>query len=78
MGTTIDYPRPNGLVDLTSRQRQIITLIADDLTAKEIGDRMGITTKTVEFHRALIRQRLGVAGTAGIVRYAIRTGLIEP
>ena len=41
---------PSGLVDLTTRQRPIVTLIADDLTAKEIGDRMGISTKTVEFH----------------------------
>ena len=78
MEATIDYPRPSGLVDLTTRQRQIVTLIADDLTAKEIGNRMGISAKTVEFHRTLIRQRLGVTGTAGIVRYAIRAGLIQP
>lgn len=63
---------------LTPRQRQIVTLIADDLTAKEIGDRLGISPKTVEFHRILIRQRLDVTGTAGIVRYAIRAGLIQP
>ena len=67
---------PDGL--LTSRQKEIVTLITDDLTAKEIGDRMGISPKTVEFHRMLIRQRLGVSGTAGIVRYAIRTGLVQP
>ena len=78
MQTTIGYPRPDGVVDLTPRQRQIVTLIAEDLTAKEIGDRMGISPKTVEFHRLLIRKRWGVAGTAGIVRYAIRTGLIQP
>jgi DNA-binding CsgD family transcriptional regulator len=66
----------NGL--LSPRQKQIVTLLADDLTSKEIGDRMGVSPKTVEFHRALIRQRLGVAGTAGIVRYAIRTGLVQP
>ena len=69
---------PNGIPTLTKRQREIIALIAEDLTAKEIGDRMGISPKTVEFHRNLIRQRLGVVGTAGIVRYAIRTGLIQP
>ncbi len=78
METTFDSPRPSVLVDLTPRQRQIVTLIAEDLTAKEIGKRMGNTPKTVEFHRNLIRQRLGVVGTAGIVRYAIRAGLIQP
>ena len=67
---------PDGL--LSPRQKQIVTLIAEDLTAKEIGDRMGISPKTVEFHKDLIRQRLSVTGTAGIVRYAIRTGLIQP
>ena len=66
----------NGL--LSPRQKQIVALIADDLTAKEIGDRLGLSPKTVEFHKDLIRQRLSVTGTAGIVRYAIRTGLIEP
>ena len=78
METTIDSPRPSVVVDLTPRQRQIVTLIADDLTAKEIADRMSISPKTVEFHRTLIRHRLGVTGTAGIVRYAIRAGLIQP
>lgn len=68
---------PDGTNHLTKRQKQIVTLIAEDLTAKEIGERMGISYQTVEFHRFLFRQRLGVTGTAGIVRYAIRTGLIR-
>jgi len=53
-------------------------LIAEDLTAKEIGDRLEISAKTVEFHRDLIKKRLGGVGTAGIVRYAIKAGLIAP
>ena len=67
---------PDGL--LTSRQKEIVSFIAEDLTAKEIGERLGISAKTVEFHRTLIRERLEVRGTAGIVRYAIRTGLVQP
>ena len=67
---------PDGL--LTPRLKEIVTLIAEDLTAQEIGERLGISPKTVEFHRTLIRQRLGVKGSAGIVRYAIRTGLVQP
>ena len=68
----------NGSPHLTQRQTQIVVLIAEDLTAKEIGRRVGISPKTVELHRDLIRKQLGVAGTAGIVRYAIKSGLIEP
>jgi DNA-binding CsgD family transcriptional regulator len=63
---------------LTARQKQIINLIAEDMTAKQIGARLQISPKTVEFHRDIIKTRLGVVGTAGIVRYAIRAGLLEP
>jgi DNA-binding CsgD family transcriptional regulator len=69
---------PNGVAHISLRQQQIVKLIADDLTAKEIGTRLGISPKTVEFHRVLIKKQLEVTGTAGIVRYAIRTGLIDP
>jgi DNA-binding CsgD family transcriptional regulator len=68
----------NGFPSLTPRQEQIVVLIAEDLTAKEIGERLGISPKTVAFHREIIKKQLEVTGTAGIVRYAIRTGLIDP
>jgi DNA-binding CsgD family transcriptional regulator len=68
----------NGFPSLTPRQEQIVVLIAEDLTAKEIGERLGISPRTVDFHRVLIKKQLEVIGTAGIVRYAIRTGLIDP
>jgi DNA-binding NarL/FixJ family response regulator len=64
-------------VSLTDREMKIVRLIAEDLTAKEIGFKLGISVKTVEFHRQSIRRRLGVAGIAGIVRYAVRNRLIE-
>jgi DNA-binding CsgD family transcriptional regulator len=69
---------PNGVPHLCARQTEIVRLIAEDQTAKQIGDVLGISPKTVEFHRHLIKQRLDVAGTAGIVRYAIRLGLVQP
>jgi DNA-binding CsgD family transcriptional regulator len=53
-------------------------LIAEDLTSKEIASRMGLSVKTVLFHRQEIKRRLKVRGTAGIVRYAVRHGIIEP
>ena len=67
---------PDGL--LSPRQKQIVTLIAQDLTVEEIGKHLEITPKTVEFHLDFIKQKLNVADTAGIVRYAIHTGLIVP
>jgi DNA-binding CsgD family transcriptional regulator len=68
----------NGVPHLTERQKQIVILIAEDLSAKEIAQRLGISPKTAVFHRVLIKERLKVAGTAGIVRYAIKAGLIQP
>src|SRR5687767_1020261 len=61
---------------LTARQQQILLLIVEGLTAKEIGHRTGVSAKTIEFHKAKIYDRLGVRSTAAIVRYALRAGLI--
>jgi len=63
---------------LTRREQQILKLIAEDFTNKEIGLSLGLSYKTVEFHRMRIRERLRVKGIAGMIRYAIRTGLVEP
>lgn len=64
-------------VPLTEREKEIVRLSAEDLSGKEIAARLGISIKTIEFHRNNIRRRLGVQGTAGMVRYAVRNGLIE-
>ena len=63
--------------ELTQRQREIIKLICADLTSREIAKRMNLSPKTVTFHRQKIKHRLGVRGTAGIVRYAVRNGIID-
>lgn len=62
---------------LTARQRQILALVAQGLSGKEIASRLGISPKTVEFHKAGIAERLGVRGTAELVRYALRRGLAD-
>ena len=49
----------NGFPSLTPRQEQIVVLIAEDLTAKEIGERLGISPRTVDFHRVLIKKAVG-------------------
>ncbi len=63
---------------LTSREKEVVYCLADGLTSKEIAAKIGISSKTVEFHRHNIMRKLEVKGVAGIVRYAIRLKLIEP
>lgn len=63
---------------LTPRQREILQLIAEGRSTREIGDLLHISVKTVETHRAQLMDRLGIHDVAGLVRYAIRTGLVTP
>jgi len=62
---------------LTARERETIQLIAEGKTSKEIGALLGISVKTAESHRANIMHKLDIHDTAGLVRYAIRSGLVE-
>lgn len=61
---------------LTGRQREILQLIAEGKNTKEIADLLGISIKTAEAHRLQLMNRLEIHDVAGLVRYAIRTGLI--
>lgn len=63
---------------LTVRQREILQLIAEGRSTREIADRLSISVKTVETHRGQIMQRLKVRDVASLTRYAIRLGLITP
>lgn len=63
---------------LTSRQREILQLIAEGATTKEIAQKLGVSVKTVETHRTQLMQRLDIHDLAGLVRYAIRLGLTTP
>jgi DNA-binding NarL/FixJ family response regulator len=63
---------------LRDRERQVLQLVAEGKTTKEIAGLLGITVKTAESHRTKIMERLGIHDTAGLVRYAIRQGLIQP
>lgn len=62
---------------LTSRQREILTLIAEGLTTKQMAARLGLSAKTVEAHRTAIMDRLGIRDLAGLVRFALRVGLVR-
>ncbi|WP_405594213.1 response regulator transcription factor [Streptomyces sp. NBC_01410] len=63
---------------ITNREEEILKLVAEGHTSKEIGDLLVISTKTVERHRANLLQKLGMRDRLELTRYAIRSGLIEP
>lgn len=67
---------PNDL--LTNREREVLKLIAEGSTSKEIGDQLGISYKTADAHRENIKKKLHVHSIAHLVRYAITIGLIKP
>lgn len=62
---------------LTGRQLEVLVLIAQGRTAKEIAYQLGLSSKTVDVHRAKIMERLGLHDVASLVRYAVRQGLVE-
>jgi DNA-binding NarL/FixJ family response regulator len=63
---------------LTPREREVLQLITEGRSSKEIGVALDISARTVEAHRAHIMEKLDIHETAGLVRYAIRRGLIVP
>jgi DNA-binding NarL/FixJ family response regulator len=62
---------------LTSRERQVLQLIGEGKSTREIAGLLGISPKTAESHRSRIRQKLDIHATANLVRYAIRRGLVQ-
>ncbi|PYO40044.1 MAG: DNA-binding response regulator [Gemmatimonadetes bacterium] len=67
---------PDAVERLTLRQREILQLIAEGSTSKQIAQRLGLSVKTVERHRADLMKRLGIHDIAGLVRWAIAHGLV--
>jgi two-component system, NarL family, nitrate/nitrite response regulator NarL len=63
---------------LTPRQIEILTLLAQGKTSKQIGFALGLSSKTIDVHRMRIMERLGLRDLASLVVYAMRKGLIEP
>ena len=62
---------------ISDRERQVLQLVAEGKTTKEIASLLGISVKTAESHRSNLMEKLNIHDTAGLVRYAIRIGLIE-
>lgn len=71
-------PDPAGdpATKLTPRQREILQLLAEGCSAKEIAGRLGISTRTVEFHKYQMMEALGLHHSAGLIHFAIKHGII--
>ena len=63
---------------LTSRERQVLQLVGEGKSTKEIAILLAISTKTAESHRVRLMRKLDIHETASLVRYAIRHGLLQP
>lgn len=72
------HPDPAPDDPLTPREREIVTLIAQGLTNREIADRLTLSVNTVKTHRLHIYQKLDLHNRAGLVKYALRHGLLNP
>jgi DNA-binding NarL/FixJ family response regulator len=69
--------RPRAMAQsLTPRQTEVLTLLAQGHSTAETGQRLGISAKTVEFHRHAIRRELGLTTNAALVRFAVAAGLV--
>jgi DNA-binding NarL/FixJ family response regulator len=62
---------------LTPRQREVLILISEGESTKEIANRLHVSVKTIESHRLQLMGRLGINDVAGLVRYAVRSGLVD-
>ncbi|RPH98975.1 MAG: DNA-binding response regulator [Zetaproteobacteria bacterium] len=63
---------------LTAREREVLQLVAEGKTTKEIAVLLGVSVKTADAHRTRLMQKLDIHDIAGLTRYAIRRGVIQP
>ena len=63
---------------LSPRQTQVLKLIASGMSNKQVGRRLGISERTVETHREQLMNRLDIRGTAGLTKFALLIGLLDP
>jgi DNA-binding NarL/FixJ family response regulator len=73
-----DGPTAGARLQLTPREIEVLQLIAEGRTMQEIASLLAISAKTVETHRYRLMDRLNIHNVAGLVRYAVRIGLVQP
>ena len=64
--------------ELSAREREVLRLVAEGRSSREVADLLGLSVKTVEGHRTRIMSKLDIHEVAGLVRYAVRAGLVSP
>jgi DNA-binding NarL/FixJ family response regulator len=69
--------REDPVVSLTPRQREVLQLLSEGRSAKEIASSLSISARTVEFHKYQMMERLGLRTSAELVHFAIKHGLVE-
>lgn len=74
----IRFPAPLPKDPLTAREREVLQLVAEGKTTKEISTILGVSVKTADAHRTRLMHKLDLHDIAGLTRYAIRQGLIQP
>lgn len=62
---------------LTKREKEIVSLVAEGYKNREVAEKLGISVKTVETHRANIMNKLALRNLAQLIHYAIRTGMVN-
>jgi DNA-binding NarL/FixJ family response regulator len=75
-GTSAD-DAPSQIV-LTTREREVVQLLAEGKANKEVADRLGISPRTAEGHRSEVMRKLKIGSLADLIRYAIRNGIVQP
>jgi len=73
-----DFERRRGADGLTVRERDVVRLVALGHTSREIAERLVLSVRTVEAHRARVQRRLGLASRGELVRWALDHGLLTP
>ncbi len=71
-------PSEDALERLTAREKEVLRLIALEYTNHEIGEHLNVSTRTIDSHRRNLLQKLGVKNTAGLVRFALQAGIVDP
>lgn len=77
LGKKYHYKKKKEAVELTRREREILQLIAEGFSNKEISRKLNISSATVHVHRSNIMQKLNIHKQAGLIRYAIKEGISE-
>jgi len=73
-----EEPPVDPLAGLTGRKREVLQLVAEGKSSKQIASVLGLSIKTVEAHRTQLMRQLGIHDIAGLARFAVRVGLIPP